>query len=152
MTLILPEGLRARIEKEAREAFPRECCGLIEGICENGTARAVTLYPARNIAAQDDRFEIDPEDQFAALRQARENGRCVIGCYHSHPNGLGAPSVSDLAGAGEENFLWLIASLSDANGPVALAAFIYRAGAFFPVAATGAMGADFVTSSEKLRS
>jgi desampylase len=137
MTLILPESLRAQIEKDAREAFPRECCGLIEGVCENGTARAVTLYPAHNIAADANRFEIDPEDHFAALRQARENGRCVIGCYHSHPNGQAVPSSSDLAGAGEENSLWLIASLSNANGPVTVGAFIYRAGAFFPVAATG---------------
>jgi desampylase len=152
MTLILPEELRARIEEHARQAFPRECCGLIEGVYENGAARAIALYPARNIATQEDRFEIDPEDHFAALRQARENGRCVIGCYHSHPNGQAVPSSCDLAGAGEENFLWLIASLSGANGPVALADFIYRAGAFLPVAATGAIGADFVTSSEKLRS
>jgi proteasome lid subunit RPN8/RPN11 len=154
MKLLLPADLRARIENETREAFPRECCGLIEGTRQDAEARAVALHPARNIATNADRFEIAPEDHFAALKTARANGRDVIGCYHSHPGGKAAPSATDLAGAGEGDFLWLIASLSARDAPVTFAAFVYSAAGFFPAnlsGALGALGADLVTSSEKAR-
>jgi desampylase len=154
MKLLLPADLRARIEGETREAFPRECCGLIEGTRQDGEARAIALYPARNIATRADRFEIAPEDHFAALKIARANGRDLIGCYHSHPGGKAAPSATDLAGAGEEDFLWLIASLSARDAPVMVAAFVYSSAGFFPANlsdAVGAVGADLVTSSEKAR-
>ncbi|HXS05409.1 MAG TPA: M67 family metallopeptidase [Rhizomicrobium sp.] len=150
MRLLLPEALRVRIESEARTSFPRECCGLIEGLREGDVARAFTLHPARNIAPDADRFEIAPDDHFAALRRAREHGHALIGCYHSHPNGEAKPSAHDLAGAGEEGFLWLIASL-DAKAPVRLAAFVYSAAVFLPAEIICAVGADLVTSSGKAR-
>jgi len=151
MKLLLPADLRARIDGETREAFPRECCGLIEGVRQGEEARAAALHPARNIAASADRFEIAPQDHFAALKMARANGRDLIGCYHSHPGGKAAPSATDLAGAGEEGFLWLIASLSSQDAPVRIAAFVYSGAVFLPVDLVGAVGADLVTSSVKAR-
>src|SRR6185312_10543713 len=96
-------------------AFPRECCGLIEGFTEADQFRATRLHPARNLADAPDRFEIDPADQFAAAKSARLRGTAIIGCYHSHPDGEPKPSNTDLARAGEENFLWLIAATDGAN-------------------------------------
>ena len=142
MKLLMPQELRASIEERARASFPRECCGLIEGTREGDIALALTLHPARNIAARADRFEIEPEDQLRALKQARANGHALIGCYHSHPNGEPTPSASDLAGAGEEDFLWLIAALSSADGPLTLAAFDYSAAAYVPADLIAAIGAD----------
>lgn len=136
--LSLPDALRDRIMCAARDAAPRECCGLIEGVRDGDGARALALHPARNLSAVPDRFEIDPQDQFDALRAARANGHAIIGCYHSHPGGRPLPSATDLAGAGEEDFVWLIA----ADG--VLKAFVYARGGFTGVA----MGADCVTSSE----
>ena len=152
MKLFLPADLRGRIEDEARAAFPRESCGLIGGTCEGGEAHAIVLYPARNIAKRADRFEIAPEDHFAALKAARKNGCDVIGCYHSHPNGKAEPSATDQAGAEEENFLWLIAALGRMDGPVTLAVFVYSAAGFLLADLSDAVGADLVTSSEKARS
>jgi proteasome lid subunit RPN8/RPN11 len=152
MKLLLPADLRARIEDETRKAFPRECCGLVEGTRQGGEALAIALHPARNIATRADRFEIAPEDHFAALKTARANGRDLIGCYHSHPGGKARPSTTDLTGAGEEDFLWLIASLSARDAPVMIAAFVYSAAGFFPADLSDAVGADLVTSSEKARS
>jgi proteasome lid subunit RPN8/RPN11 len=129
--LALPDALRERIVAEARASFPRECCGLIEGCwTDGGEAQALALHPAANIAARDDRFEIEPEAQFAALKAARAAGHTLIGCYHSHPNGTATPSAHDLAGGGEENFLWLIAALEGKDAAVILAGFAYRAGGF----------------------
>ena len=134
MKVALPPALRAQILAEARAAAPRECCGLVLGTRAGHTAAAATLHPARNLAAAADRFELAPEDHFAALRAARQQGQAVIGCYHSHPNGAARHSVHDVAGAEEDNFLWLIATPDGA-----LAAFVYFDGVM--------TGADLVTSS-----
>jgi proteasome lid subunit RPN8/RPN11 len=131
---VLPAPLVANIQAAARAAFPRECCGLVAGAREDDVFHVTALYPARNLAVSSDRFEIDPIDHFAAHRAARAAGHAIVGCYHSHPNGKAELSDTDLAGAGEDNFLWLIASNQE------LAAFVYFRGLF--------TGADWVTSSE----
>jgi proteasome lid subunit RPN8/RPN11 len=130
----LPAQLRAQILREAQVAGSSECCGLVEGSRDGEHFRIMGLHPARNLAVVPDRFEIEPRDHLAAHKAARANGRTLIGCYHSHPNGQAEPSATDLAGAGEEDFLWLIAAGERLN------AFVYRGGSFF--------GADWVTSSE----
>ena len=130
----LPAALIAALRAQAARAAPRECCGLLEGRrAENGfTIQA--LHPARNLSDDPDRFEIDPRDHIAAVKKARANGAGIVGCYHSHPRGPAQPSASDLAGAGEEDFVWLIAAGEAVN------AFVYSRGLF--------IGADCVTSSE----
>src|SRR5581483_2175638 len=83
--LVLPARLRRAIESAARDAHPRECCGLIEGTREGARAIATVLHPVRNAAEAADRFAIAPADHFRILRAARANGGTIIGCYHSHP-------------------------------------------------------------------
>jgi proteasome lid subunit RPN8/RPN11 len=128
-TLILPNVLRVQIEREALAAFPRECCGLIEGIAEADALRATTIHPARNLSCEDHRFEIDPADHVAAQRAARANGHAIIGCYHSHPNGSAQPSARDKAGALEEDFVWLVCGVDQAAA-THIAAFLYENGNF----------------------
>jgi proteasome lid subunit RPN8/RPN11 len=120
----LPESLRAQILEEARKALPGECCGLVEGVRLGEELRITALHPARNLATAPDRFELAPEDHFRAFKAARANQHVLIGCYHSHPNGKAEPSPIDQAGAGEEEFLWLIAAGER------LEAFVYLGGEF----------------------
>lgn len=134
MTVAMADALRRKILDEARAAHPAECCGLLEGAREGERFRVIALHRARNLSPDPHRFEIDPRDQLAAHRHAREQGTAVVGCYHSHPDGQAMPSMADRAGAGEDNFLWLIA------GGESLNAFVYSRGVF--------TGADWVTSSE----
>ena len=145
--LALPEPLRLQIEGAARSAFPRECCGLIEGAWRGSEAQALTLHPSPNLAPDAAHFEIAPETQFQALKAARAAGHAVIGCYHSHPNGMARPSSRDHAGGGEEKFLWLIAALTGRDAAVELAGFIYFSSGFTEIGV--ATGADLVTSSLK---
>jgi proteasome lid subunit RPN8/RPN11 len=126
-SLVLPRALREQIAREARAAHPAECCGLIEGLRDEGKARALACHPTRNLAPAPDCFEIDPARQIVLLRSLRGTARAVIGCYHSHPHGRPEPSPRDLESAVEENFLWLIAAGPD------LAAFVHAAAAFHPV-------------------
>lgn len=127
--LALPEALRAQIADAARAAFPRECCGLIEGVVAGETAQALAVHPTKNLGTAPDRFEIDPAEQLRLLRILRGTGRGLIGCYHSHPNGRSEPSPRDVDGAGEEGFIWLIAAL-DVAGPAALSAHVFEAAGF----------------------
>ena len=132
--VLLPDELRVQILRDAGAAHPRECCGLLEGTREDGDFRVTAVHRVRNLAASGNRFEMEPEDQFAAHKRARAQGHAIVGCYHSHPNGQPWPSQADRAGAGEENFLWLIAAGES------LKPFVYLRGGF--------VGADWVTSSE----
>jgi proteasome lid subunit RPN8/RPN11 len=129
----LPAALAEQVRHEAAIAAPRECCGLVEGLCDGDTFRVTAFHPARNLAKEVDRFDIDPRDHLAAAKVARDRGRRIIGCYHSHPGGAARPSARDAAGAEEENFLWLIVAGGE------LAAFVYLGGDF--------VGADWTMSS-----
>ena len=122
-TFILPQPLRAQIAEEARAAFPRECCGLIEGTREGEDVRVAALHPTANFSAAPDGFEIDPSAHIRLLRTLRGTGREIVGCYHSHPNGRPEPSERDRASGGDQGFVWLIAALHDGAGPVELTAF-----------------------------
>lgn len=120
-TLVLPDALGAQISEEARAAFPRECCGLIEGVRAGDVVHVVAIHSTHNVSADPDCFEIDPAAHLRFRRIAREAGRAIVGCYHSHPNGRATPSQRDLAG--EKDFVWLIAAL-DGHGAPSLAAFV----------------------------
>jgi proteasome lid subunit RPN8/RPN11 len=129
--LLLPDDLRDQLFQKAQATFPRECCGLIEGTRDSDAIRVIALHPTRNLATRDDRFEIDPAEQFRLMHSLRGTGRAIVGCYHSHPNGRATPSEHDLGS--EDGFVWLIAALSGAAEDVALAAFVYENNAFAPI-------------------
>ncbi len=123
-TFILRPDLRARLADEARAAFPRECCGLIEGVCEGGSVRALTLHPTANFSEEPDSFEIDPAAHLRLIRELRGSGREIVGCYHSHPRGRPEPSGRDRAQGGSEGFVWLIAALAGETEEAEFAAFV----------------------------
>jgi proteasome lid subunit RPN8/RPN11 len=97
--------LREALLAQADERPGEEVCGLLFGNDEE----IVAIQSARNIAASPhDSFEIDPTALIAAHRAMREGGARLIGCYHSHPNGVCEPSVRDAAAATQIGWLWLI--------------------------------------------
>jgi proteasome lid subunit RPN8/RPN11 len=130
--LVLAAPLRRRIVDEARAAFPREGCGLIEGVRDGAEICVTAIHPVPNLADESDRFELDPAKHIALLRELRGSGRQIVGCYHSHPDGRAEPSPRDRAGAFEDGFLWLIAAI-DAEGRSALNAFVARGSELLPI-------------------
>ena len=127
LSLHLPSHLRDQLIAEALATYPRECCGLIEGVRRGETVEALKLHPTRNLAHEADRFEIDPMEQFRLLKALRGTERDIVGCYHSHPNGKAHPSPRDLASAAEEHFVWLIAGVGG-DGVTTVAAFVFDRG------------------------
>ncbi|MGJ5815313.1 Mov34/MPN/PAD-1 family protein [Paludibaculum fermentans] len=86
--------------RHALDNYPRECCGIMLGTLQDGDERTVTTAIAcRNSyeGDQSDRFELDPKDQLAAQRLAREQKLEVLGFFHSHPDCDSYFSATDLA-------------------------------------------------------
>ena len=122
-TLILSPELRAQFAAQACAAFPRECCGLIEGVYDGGAVRALALHPTANFSEDPNNFEIDPSAHLRLIRALRGSGREIVGCYHSHPRGLPQPSGRDVEQGGSDGFVWLIAALSGAAAAPGFSAF-----------------------------
>lgn len=101
MSGALAEMLMAWAEK----AFPEECCGILYGEADNIRDAQLTANVAENRASH---FEIDPGSLLAAHRKARDGGPQVIGYFHSHPNGMPVPSVTDANMALPDGRIWLI--------------------------------------------
>jgi proteasome lid subunit RPN8/RPN11 len=114
VTVKIPKPVIADMLAHAREESPNECCGLLVGQ-RRAVDRAVR---ARNLEAGPTRYLIDPQDHLLAMKEARAEGRHVIGAYHSHPAGAAVPSPSDIAEAsGGLDFLYVI--VAPASGSVA---------------------------------
>lgn len=139
--LRLPAALRDRIAAEAQRAFPRECCGLLEGKREGCVIVVAAAHAARNLSDRTDRFEIDPADHVRILRAARERGNVLVGCYHSHPNGRPEPSLHDNNGASETGYAWLIAAATP-DGQAEIAAYRFDGTVFLPLALSGDRSLD----------
>jgi proteasome lid subunit RPN8/RPN11 len=122
----LPMTVREGLAAEARTAFPRECCGFVEGSRDGNTLHISQIHPATNLSADPDRFEIDPADHICLLKRLRGTGRDIIGCYHSHPNGRAEPSERDREYAFGDGFLWLIVAIKNGNETSQIGAFEVR--------------------------
>jgi proteasome lid subunit RPN8/RPN11 len=101
----LPQPVIDQMLAHARQEAPNECCGLLVG--RRGVVESAVR--ARNLEASPSRYLIDPQDHFAAMKDARARGMFVVGAYHSHPSGPPTPSASDIAEAsGGSEFLYVI--------------------------------------------
>lgn len=115
------------IVAHAREALPRECCGLLIGTPD----RIVRAWRAANVAAAATRFQIDPRDHFAAIRAARAAGLDVVGAYHSHPSGPARPSETDRRESLDPSLVHVIAA---GTNDIDVRAFYLETGNFREVA------------------
>ena len=89
----------------AEMAGEHECCGILRG--EGDRVSGVEL--AQNVATDPNRhFEIDPAALISAAKDVRSGGIPVLGFFHSHPNGIAAPSPTDIAQAAPDEHIWLI--------------------------------------------
>ncbi len=105
---LAPE-LVQEIVAHAREAAPKECCGLLAMRDDGTVARA---YRARNAADSKVRFEVDSRDHLHALYDAEDAGLELGGIYHSHPRTEPAPSLTDRQKAvAWPGALWVIVGL-----------------------------------------
>lgn len=88
-----------------RAELPNEGCGLLAGD-EQGIRK---VYCLANADASPVGYTIDPTGHFAAIQDAERNGWDLVGAFHSHVNGPAYPSPTDVSGAAEPDWVWLVA-------------------------------------------
>ncbi|MDR3216631.1 MAG: M67 family metallopeptidase [Clostridiaceae bacterium] len=104
------------IVQHSREALPNEACGLLGGVLEqDGTHAVRRVYTLTNTDASPYHFSMSPSEQFAAVKNIRENGWKLIGNFHSHPETPARPSDEDKRLAFDASLSYLILSLSTEN-------------------------------------
>lgn len=93
-----------KMVQHARVCEPRECCGLLVG---RGDVVDEVRW-ARNEAVEANRFAMNQQDQYEIVVSAGEEGRRVLGVYHSHLDGSTTPSGEDVPVAYDPHILYLI--------------------------------------------
>ena len=112
-TLALPRGIVDGMIRHARAFVPQECCGLIAA--QDG--RAVKRYELRNVDPSVLRYNADPRDQFAAMREMWDHDWELLVIYHSHTHTPAYPSATDVRLAFYPDSYYVIVSLQEPDRP-----------------------------------
>ncbi|HZN96777.1 MAG TPA: M67 family metallopeptidase [Gemmatimonadales bacterium] len=96
MTLRLSGGLLEELRREAEQAYPAECCGVLAG--RGSVTKDVTrLVPVTNRRTDDPhRYLISPDDLRRITDDLHQEELEILGFYHSHPDHPAAPSAYDI--------------------------------------------------------
>lgn len=118
----LSAAMAEEILAHCRTELPNEACGLLAG--DDSGVRRVYCLP--NADASPVSYTIDPGGHFTALSDAERNGWDLIGAFHSHVSTPAHPSPTDVRGAAEPDWVWLVAG--PMTGTTELRAFRIRDG------------------------
>jgi proteasome lid subunit RPN8/RPN11 len=94
----------AQMEADVETRAPEEACGLVVG--EGNHSRLV--IPVTNILHNQSRFRMEPKEQLNAFLLAEEKKMDILAVYHSHPQGLNKPSVTDFEELTYPGIIYLI--------------------------------------------
>ena len=107
-TLQLPRVSINQLLTLAQKHAPLETCGLI-----GHDTHCASVYPVNNIAVQAEQaFEMDPQQQIAAMKTMREKNEQLLAIYHSHPSAAAIPSNIDWEQMSDDDVYYLIISLN----------------------------------------
>ena len=78
----------AEMIAHAEATYPNECVGAMIGVSVDGVKRVESAVRLENSAAGSQKayYELKPEHLLKADRAARDQGKDLIGIYHSHPD------------------------------------------------------------------
>lgn len=77
----------------AENSFPNECCGLLAG----NSFTFTKYYPLTNESKTPQKnYLASPKELFQTFKQIRTSGQELLGIYHSHPNSIAYPSITDI--------------------------------------------------------
>ena len=114
MTLAIEEPIISALLAHGRREEPNEACGYLAAkdgvICR--------IFELTNIDAAPEHYSMDPAEQFAVIRQVREEGLQLAAVYHSHPATPARPSVEDLRLAHDPDIIYVIVSMMAGVAPV----------------------------------
>lgn len=109
--IVMTKQQYREILEHSRNALPNEACGLLGGRIENGVKYVEKVYLLRNVDESPEHFSMNPKEQFAAVKDMRNNGWELLGNFHSHPETPSRPSEEDIRLAFDPKASYLILSL-----------------------------------------
>lgn len=125
---MLEPEVEEQISEHARRAYPDECCGFLFGTDDGSLRRIMRSRAVTNQWGESERqrrFLITADDLRQAEVAAANDGREVVGFYHSHPDAPAIPSTFDRQHAWPW-YSYLIVSVVAGN-PSTLSAWELRA-------------------------
>lgn len=106
--LKITQDIIDKIIAHGRSEAPLEACGYLaqkDGIvCKHIEMKNVDQSPVH--------YSMDPSQQFAAVRNCRNEGLSIRGVYHSHPETPARPSAEDIKLAYDPALSYVIISLA----------------------------------------
>jgi proteasome lid subunit RPN8/RPN11 len=117
-----PQIIEAMVA-HSRFTFPEEAVGLLAA---DEAGRLQMVYCGTNLLRSRTRYTLDPTEHFRAMRHAERNGWSLAGVFHSHTTSPAIPSPTDVAGALEPDWLYVVISLADWAQPEVRAFTIRR--------------------------
>ena len=118
--ICLPRKLTNQLLHLAQLSPEQEVCGLVAA---DSNGNPTTCYPIDNSATTpSNRFQLDPSQQIAAMKQIRDKQQSLFAIYHSHPTSPAVPSTTDIQQANYPDAVHLIISLNT-KGVLELRAF-----------------------------
>lgn len=109
MTVTITRTAYDSLLKQAQSEAPIEACGYLLGTDKE---HATYNYAMTNVDHAEEHFTLDPKEQFAAIKYARQNAMMVVGNWHSHPVSPSRPSQEDIRLAYDPTILYFILSLA----------------------------------------
>lgn len=104
--------------KEAYKEYPREACGVILGQFNADIAKVQELVFTKNVAESSTRFIIDAETLYKILLRAENEGKEMVGVFHSHPT-IAEPSDIDQPFMEINPIVWIIVGTLGDKGDIA---------------------------------
>jgi len=95
----LPHAIKLKIQAQAKEEYPFECCGILFGKKVPDNGRKIDDYVrVQNECCFDDKnrhFRLDPLKLYEFEKRYREKGLDIFGFFHSHPDAPAVLSIED---------------------------------------------------------
>jgi proteasome lid subunit RPN8/RPN11 len=94
-------------------ALPDEGCGLLLGARDGENSVVDEVVASENVLHSAKVYEIDSKVLLRAFRRADDEGREVLGVFHSHTHSEAFPSPTDIAQAPDPTWHYVLVSLRD---------------------------------------
>lgn len=116
----MPSEIHEGLRRHAAETYPVEACGFLVGRAQDGAGIVEEAPRASNLLgiAGREGFRIAPREFLALEDRLRDSPRRILGFYHSHPDGAGAPSPLDTANVWPDYVYLVVAAPNGAPGEV----------------------------------
>jgi proteasome lid subunit RPN8/RPN11 len=114
LKLEIPTYIFEQMLEQAKAEAPIEACGILAG----SDSKVEKLYKMANADQSSNHFMMEPEEQFAVVKDIRSIGLKMLAIYHSHPETPARPSAVDVRLALTPDIIHVIVSLQDLSATV----------------------------------